>query len=155
MKQEYVAKTKQDRVYLSGLLKDRRDRIPNEFFDDFVRRFRQEVPIALFLDYVNNSYFSEETVKWLVRQGIIEPKKEVKQVTFRRQRAFSGKDITINPDEYRIEFYRPSVPNTVHVKFYHNIFSSNWDSDNVSYFAVELNPEVLDKLNQYQIKIKE
>jgi hypothetical protein len=152
---QYQAKTKQDRVYLSGLLKDEKDPMPQDFlrwWSGFCVGYN--IQTATVLSAVNNGCIKElDWISWLVRQGIIEVKQEIKQVTFKRQTAFSGKPITINPAEYAIEFYYPKVPNTVHVKF----FRYNWNEfmyDNVAYFVVELTPEVLEKINLHKIKIR-
>jgi hypothetical protein len=155
---QYQAKTKESKVYLRELLKDEQDPMPREFLKWFLFIVGNP-PYCLATDFLVsevNSLLSSnpDWISWLVRQGIIEVKPEVKQVTFKRQTAFSGKPITINPAEYTIRFYRPTDPNTVHVKFFRYDWDS-WDRNNVAYFVVELTPEVLEKINLHQIKIKE
>jgi hypothetical protein len=73
MPQQYRAKTKQDKVYLRGLLKDEKDEMHSSFVDFFAKHFGRWIETKSFLDqWINQNRIEQSWIDWLCRQDIIE-----------------------------------------------------------------------------------
>lgn len=154
---QYRAKTKQDKVYLRGLLKNEVDIIPEGFLKwwvEYVYYPDNYVDTDIFLKWINasKSLFKQEWIDWLYRQGIIEVEPVEKSVMFYNcisypNSKFNSGNNEINPDKFEIKFYRPIDPGDVHVFFY--IIGTKEYA-----FIVKLDNDVLEKLNKYNIRIR-